>query len=136
MTIHLSFPEFPEYWKRTSEEYATASDAIRRLEELEREYLQTKGTHVCVNLEKTADDVMTVGLAGTRWLLIHTLGVDEQYYSRGGSEIKGETHFMTPEGVDFSNSHLLPVTIAKEVLTRWISDDIEHDTAMWTTKMA
>jgi hypothetical protein len=133
--IRISFAQLPNYWERTVEEYSSAAEVLQRLDELQRQCLHGKGKAIGVNVEKSDDDVMTVGLAGDQWLLIHTLEVDEQYFSVGDDTASGETLFVIPEGVEFANKHLLPASRGKETLKRWLDDGIEHTGSEWTERM-
>ncbi len=130
--ICLDVPCWPEPWKRRREPIASLEQLTARLAELDRELFAINQEYSFVNVERDPEDVMSVGLCGEYWVLIHTRYEDEQYYSLGDPDATGASVILDPEGTEMSHRHWIPRSEGVAVLHAWLTGALRHDPGHWT----
>lgn len=85
-----------------------------------------------IGLEWDEENFLSVGLGNNGWVLIQTIGEDEQLCSLGDSSLEGTVAFYLPQWTEVPKKMLIPKEKAWEVVKYWFETGKLSSLINWT----
>lgn len=86
-----------------------------------------------IDLERNETDFLSIGLGDQLWVLIRTIGEDQQFCSLGDKTLKGATPFYLERWTEIPQKWLVPANKAWRVVEKWLRTGELSDIIDWTT---
>jgi immunity protein Imm1 of predicted polymorphic toxin system len=122
-----------QYWIPIEEEFILPEQVLRRMQEIEGQFVPGREESTSVRIETMTGDAMEVGLGGDEWIILY-IGSDGTCLVTLGDETRtGYKVFLRPEWTECDQLYLIPAPTGRRVVRTWLETGELSDEVKWTT---